>query len=115
MKALTQSENLATMLAALRLFQRTYENRNAKSIYKDWPDHFLDAKGRRIKPLGSEDIDTLCEELNNNDDKMRGFVESIARMTTEEEFGLDQPSSEDWICTLSELIEGARQLTGVKP
>lgn len=38
------------------------------------------------------------------------FVESIANMTTEEEFGDDRPDSEDWICTLNDLIESARNL-----
>lgn len=41
---------------------------------------------------------------------MREFVELIARMKTEAEFGGDAPPSEDWICTLNELIESARQI-----
>lgn len=46
--------------------------------------------------------------------EFREFVELIARMTTEEEFGEDQPPFEDWICTLNELIEDARRLTGIE-
>lgn len=52
-------ENKATILAALRLFQKTYRDKDAKVIRKDWPEHFYD-----IAPLGSEDIDALCEEIN---------------------------------------------------
>lgn len=51
--------DLATILAALRMFQRTYRDRDAKAIRADWPEHF-----QRIKPLGTADIDTLCERLN---------------------------------------------------
>lgn len=52
-------EDLATILAALRLFQRTYAGQKAAAIRKDWPEHF-----RGIRPLSTEDIDRLCEEMN---------------------------------------------------
>lgn len=52
-------ENLATILAALRLFQRMYAGQTAKAIREAWPEHF---KG--VRPLSTEDIDALCEELN---------------------------------------------------
>lgn len=52
-------ENTATILAALRLFQREYEGQDAATIRKCWPEHF---KG--VRPLSTEDIDILCEELN---------------------------------------------------
>jgi hypothetical protein len=38
------------------------------------------------------------------------FVDLVARMQTEEEFGQDSPPSEDWIVTLNDLIVSARQL-----
>ena|SRR5690242_16331279 len=42
--------------------------------------------------------------------QLREFVELIARMKTEEEFGHDVPASEDWISTLNDLIVTARGL-----
>lgn len=51
--------DLATILAALRFFQEQYDNRSARVIREDWPDHFVG-----IKPLGTDDISTLCERLN---------------------------------------------------
>jgi len=40
----------------------------------------------------------------------RQFVEMVARMTLEDEYDEgDAPPSEDWICTLNELIETARE------
>ena len=52
-------EDLATMLAALRLFQRMYAGQTAKVIRAAWPEHF-----KEVRPLSTEDIDKLCEELN---------------------------------------------------
>lgn len=52
-------ENTATILASLRLFQRMYAGQPAKVIKAHWPEHF---KG--VRPLGTEDIERLCEELN---------------------------------------------------
>jgi len=54
-----KKEDLATILAALRLFQRMYAGQNATTIRRAWPEHF---KG--VRPLGTDDIDPLCEELN---------------------------------------------------
>jgi hypothetical protein len=56
--------DVATILAALRSFQNNYRGKDAKLIRNDWPEHFTDENGRPIKPLGSEDIDTLCQEIN---------------------------------------------------
>jgi hypothetical protein len=39
------------------------------------------------------------------------FLEQIARMKTEEEYGDDAPPAEDWTGTLSDLITTARTLT----
>lgn len=64
-----EHENLATILAALRLFQRMYAGQTAKVIRKAWPEHF---KG--VKPLGTEDIDVLCKELNTADALQRHSV-----------------------------------------
>lgn len=42
---------------------------------------------------------------------VKQFIETVARMKTEEEFGIDNaPPSEDWICTLSDLIIEARAI-----
>lgn len=54
---LDESE-LATVLAGLRMFQKTYEDRDAKYI-RQHESHFDDAA-----PLGTDDIETLCERLN---------------------------------------------------
>ncbi len=53
------TEELATVLAALRLFQREYEDFSGDAIREAWPDHF-----EGIEPLGTDDIDTLCERIN---------------------------------------------------
>jgi hypothetical protein len=45
----------------------------------------------------------------NSHAKLLSFVETIARMKTEHEFGDDAPPSEDWICTLNDLIVQARK------
>lgn len=61
---LEDPSNLATVLAALRLFQRTYDGYAAKHIYDAFPDHFKAADGSTIEPLGTDDIDALCVDLN---------------------------------------------------
>ena len=61
---LDDPSNLATVLAALRLFQRTYDGYAAKHIYDAFPDHFVAADGSTIEPLGTDDIDALCVDLN---------------------------------------------------
>ena len=61
---LEDPSNLATVLAALRLFQRTYDGYAAKHIYDAFPDHFVAADGSKIEPLGTDDIDALCVDLN---------------------------------------------------
>ena len=60
------ASDIATILVALRMFQRHYEDVDANGIIGDWPDYFSsDANdGLPGAPLGSEDIDTLCEEIN---------------------------------------------------
>jgi hypothetical protein len=62
---LSDESNLATILAALRLFQKEYEDFDDDSIAKVWPDHFTRDDGTLIPSLGTEDIDTLCEALND--------------------------------------------------
>lgn len=57
--------DIATILAALRMFQRTYQDVHGLDIAKQWPDHFADFE--LVTPLSSEDIDTLCEEINFGD------------------------------------------------
>jgi hypothetical protein len=61
---LEDPSNLATVLAALRLFQRTYDGYAAKHIYDAFPDHFTAADGSTIEPLSTDDIDALCVDLN---------------------------------------------------
>ena len=62
--ALDASE-LATALAALRLFQREYEDCSGDAIRADWPDYFPNEGGsQEVSPLGTDDIDDLCERLN---------------------------------------------------
>lgn len=63
MKKLDASD-LATILSALRLFQKTYQDKDADTIFRDWPEHFLGRNGLRIPPLGTDDIDELCERIN---------------------------------------------------
>jgi hypothetical protein len=46
---------LATVLAALRLFQKERGGFNRP----EWSDHFAD-----VKPLTNRQIDALCERLN---------------------------------------------------
>lgn len=53
------SSELATVLAALREMQSVWEGKDAKAMREAFPDHFHD-----VKPLGTEDISTLCERIN---------------------------------------------------
>jgi len=53
------AEERATVLAALRMWQSRYEDVDADTIRAIWPMHFQD-----VAPLGTEDIDSLCEKLN---------------------------------------------------
>ena len=56
--------DIATILAALRLFQREYEGVSAEDIRDQW-DHFADTKANKFsEPLGTDDISALCEEIN---------------------------------------------------
>jgi hypothetical protein len=61
--------DVATILAALRLFQREYEDCDSVYIADSWPMHFaVSGEGDEMEvtpqPLGSEDIDALCERIN---------------------------------------------------
>ncbi len=55
---------LATVLAALRYFQDEFDNVDAKGIYEAFPLHFRRADDTFIEPLGSDDISTLCQQIN---------------------------------------------------
>ena len=59
-------KDIATILAALRLFQKEYRDKDSDVIREDWPDHF-----EGVMPLGSDDISTLCERI----------IESLPRNT----------------------------------
>jgi hypothetical protein len=58
------ASDVATMLAALRMFQQYYEGQSAEAIRDVQSEHFIDHKGNWIMPLGTDDIDVLCESLN---------------------------------------------------
>jgi hypothetical protein len=63
------SSDVATILAALRLFQKEYEDFDSVSIADAWPMHFnVQGDGDDItvepEPLGSIRIDDLCERIN---------------------------------------------------
>jgi len=63
--------DVATILAALRLFQQTYDGYDALQIAEFWPDHFYVRRGRRPSdeptiepaPLGTADIEDLCKVI----------------------------------------------------
>jgi len=65
---ITDESDLATVLAALRLFQQTYEDCDSRTIAAAWPEHFqITGDGEsdvNPAPLGTDDIDTLCEAIN---------------------------------------------------
>lgn len=63
------SSDYATILAALRMFQEKYKDCSAGTIQADFPEHFeIDANGDvEPMPLGTEDIDSLCESINLQD------------------------------------------------
>jgi hypothetical protein len=71
-RASLEASELATTLAALRLFQRTYEGKEGREIAEAWPEHFNlvdppeDDPDWVVEPppLGTDDINTLCERLN---------------------------------------------------
>jgi hypothetical protein len=72
------ASDVATILAALRLFQDTYRDCGAVQIADAWPMHFnVQSPGGEVggqdvedellvepPPLGSEDVDDLCERIN---------------------------------------------------
>ena len=53
------SRELATILAALRYWQAS--NRNAAT---QAPEHDIASNGGEFEPLGNDEIDALCEQLN---------------------------------------------------
>jgi hypothetical protein len=77
--AYLDQSDVATILAALRLFQREYEDCDSVHIADAWPMHFnVQSPGGEVggqdvsdelvivpQPLGSEDIDALCERINS--------------------------------------------------
>ena len=60
------NSDVATILAALRLFQREYEDMDAIKVAEAWPEHFeaTNPEDVRPAPLGTRDISTLCERIN---------------------------------------------------
>jgi len=60
---------VSTIIAALRLFQRTYRYCDAEAISGDFPtiftaEHFKFGDVVQPAPLRTEDIDDLCEQLS---------------------------------------------------
>jgi hypothetical protein len=96
-----------TILAALRYWQRC----------PAYPE--MELAEEHGEPLTDAEIDSLCESMNFGKTIVAGepvsmFVETIARMKTESEFGGNPPEAEDWICTLNDLIASARKLLKAK-
>lgn len=63
------ADSVSTIIAALRLFQRTYRYRDPEAISVDFPEIFTAERLRfgvvvDPAPLGAEDIDRLCDRLN---------------------------------------------------
>lgn len=69
----------ATVLAALRLFQKI--NKNAPHAPKGLAKHFEDVKG----PLGNDSINNLCTQIDLGERKFRFIVPVVHIM----EFGLE--------------------------
>jgi hypothetical protein len=53
--------DVATILAALRLYQVIYESYDEIDLANTYPEHF---DGGRIQPLTADDIEELCERIN---------------------------------------------------
>ena len=66
------AESVSTIVAALRLFQRTYQDCDDEVLSQDFPEIFT-AQHLRFgvvvepAPLRTDDIDDLCERLNGLD------------------------------------------------
>lgn len=65
-------DGMSTIIAALRLFQRTYKYRDVEDISADFPEiftaeHFQFGAVLEPTPLRTDDIDDLCEQLNCSD------------------------------------------------
>lgn len=66
------ADGVCTIVAALRLFQRTYLCRDDEALSEDFPELFS-AQHLRFgvvvepAPLRADDIDDLCEKLNGLD------------------------------------------------
>ncbi len=61
-------DSVSTVIAALRLFQRTYKYRDVEDISTDFPEiftaeHFRFGAVLQPTPLGTKDIDALCDLL----------------------------------------------------
>jgi hypothetical protein len=64
-------DGAATIVAALRLFQRTYKYRAVEDISADFPEiftaeHFQFGAVLDPTPLDTHDIDDLCEQLGRS-------------------------------------------------
>lgn len=80
-------DGVSTIVAALRLFQRTYEYCDAEKISADFPEIFT-AEHMRFGvvldpvPLYGEEIDELCEQLGRLDALELRSAEQGARIST---------------------------------
>jgi hypothetical protein len=65
-------DGVGTIVAALRLFQKTYRYCDIETISGDFPEifaaeHFRFGVLAEPTPLGTKDIDELCEQLGCSD------------------------------------------------
>lgn len=111
--------DLATILASLRLFQKKYFDCGSDSIRADFPEHFADCS-----PLGSEDIDALCERLNSEEPNKEAEQVASLRMLVSEIPGqesydeLDRQTAIDFVrAATAVLYEGYEPevLDGIQP
>jgi hypothetical protein len=96
----------ATILAALRLFQRTYEGCDSGAIARDFPEHFEEGmQSVEPWPLGSEDIDTLCERINcREDSKLRAAL--LAVLPNVPGWNTQDFAGRPWLVLAKEALRG---------
>ena len=81
------ASDVATVLAALRLFQEFFLDQTDIDIADKWPEHFVVREDGSVDPapLGTDDIDTLCERINTEG----LFGPAAAEVDNEPDYELD--------------------------
>jgi|SRR5580704_16164761 hypothetical protein len=80
------ADAVSTIVAALRLFQKTYRYRDDEALSGDFPEIFAADRLRfgtvvDPAPLRGDDIDSLCEQLNCLDElELKATVKPGLRM-----------------------------------